>query len=126
MPERRTTSAIGSATTRTGTNDAEDDALDLIDSAARMRRQRSKLDRVSFWSRQNALIVWPDRLQESITSRHTRTRSGLRRRIAAISPLRKTHKLTDVARRWLTGRLRRSDTGIGSAAGRRPVAGMAI
>ena len=111
MPDGRTTSAIGSATTRSGTNGAESDGFDRVGLVARMRRQRSKFDRLNFRSRQKALIDWPDRLHASITSRQTRTRSGLRRRIAEFSPPRKTYKLTDGARRALTGQLVRRETG---------------
>jgi hypothetical protein len=104
-PEGRTTSAIGSATTRTGTNG---DGFDLAGSAARMRRRRSKLDRVTLRSRQKALTVWPDRCQASNKSRQTRTRSGLRHRMAEFSPPRKTQNLPDGARRTMIGQLRRT------------------
>jgi hypothetical protein len=61
IPESKTTSTIGSATTRRGTNadDVDDDSPrdDALGSRARIRRQRSKFDRVSLRSRQNALIV---------------------------------------------------------------------
>src|SRR5437763_1965 len=46
--------------------------------AARIRRQRPEFDRVSFRSRQNALIESPDRYHASSISRQARTRSGLR------------------------------------------------
>src|SRR5262249_54134635 len=52
-----------------------------------------------------SLIVWPDRLQASIKSRQTRTQSGLRRRMTEFSQPKKTHRLTDGARRSLTGQL---------------------
>lgn len=45
-PERRTTSAIGSATTRTGTNTGDGVWGETTGSAARIRRQRSKFERV--------------------------------------------------------------------------------
>jgi hypothetical protein len=62
IPESKTTSAIGSATTRRGKNaDGGDEGDSLPDesfgSRARMRRQRSKFDRVNFRLRQNAWIV---------------------------------------------------------------------
>lgn len=68
-PERSTTTAIDSATTRTGTNAGGGDGDDLIDSAARIRRQRSKFDRVSWRTRQKALTVWPDLFQASRVAR---------------------------------------------------------
>jgi hypothetical protein len=104
MPERSTTSAIGSAMTRSGTNDEA--GFDFVGSLARMRRQRSKFDRVIFRSRQKALMVWPDRFQASTKSRQRRTRSGLRRRMAEFSPPRKTHRLPDGTRRPFAGHLR--------------------
>ena len=75
-PERSTTSAIGSATTRTGTNAGDGDGADGPGSAARIRRQRSKFDRVSRRARQNALAVCPDRFQASIVARQARAFSG--------------------------------------------------
>ena len=83
-----------------------EDGFNSLGSAAKIRRQRSKFDRVSFRSRQNALIVWPERFQASITSRQTRTRLGSRWRTKEFSAWRKTHRLTDDARRGMTGRLR--------------------
>jgi hypothetical protein len=56
-PEGRWTSAVGSATSRTGTNGV---GFDLAGPAARMRHQRSKFDRVSLRSRQKALTDNPD------------------------------------------------------------------
>jgi hypothetical protein len=60
IPERNTTSAVGSATTRSGTKAGASPRGDPPGGAARMRRQRSKFDRVSFRSRQNALTDRPD------------------------------------------------------------------
>ena len=76
MPDGSTTSTIGSATTRSGTNVEDEEGFALVGSLARMRRQRSKFDRVSPRSRQKALTESPDRFQASIRSRQARTRSG--------------------------------------------------
>ncbi|MFO0939067.1 MAG: hypothetical protein U0798_21410 [Gemmataceae bacterium] len=52
MPERSTTSAIGSETTRTGTGTNANDVAGsrYRTSTARMYGQRSKFDRVSWWA----------------------------------------------------------------------------
>src|SRR5205807_982875 len=110
IPEGSTTSAIGSATTRRGTNAGDrgegvSPRDDLLGSRARSRRQRSKFDRVRFRSRQKALIVRPDGFQASIKSRQVRTRSGLCLDMKEFSLPRKTPSLPDVGRRHFTGQL---------------------
>src|SRR5262249_35535624 len=64
--------------THTGTNAGDGAGGDGPGSAARIRRQRSKLDRVRPRARQNALTVCPDRFQASIVARQAWTFSGRR------------------------------------------------
>ena len=68
-PERSTTSAMGSTTTRTGTNAGDGVGDNSPWGAARIRRQRSKFDRVICRARQKALTVCPDRSQASTKAR---------------------------------------------------------
>ncbi len=78
IPDRSTTSAIGSTTPRRETNDGDGSGGDAPGSLARIRRQRSKFDRVSLRARQKTLTVYPDRFQASMATRQTLTFSGRR------------------------------------------------
>jgi hypothetical protein len=109
IPESKTTSTNGSATIRTGTNDDGDEydspRGDALGSRARIRRHRSKFDRVSIRARQNSLIDCPDCFLAAISSRQDRSLSGLCLDMTEFSPRRKTHSLPDDARRAFAGRL---------------------
>jgi hypothetical protein len=59
-----------------GTNDGDGFGGDEPCSVARIRRQRSKFERVSLRPRQNALIVCPERFQASMVARQTWIFSG--------------------------------------------------
>jgi hypothetical protein len=112
-PERSATSAIGSATTQTGTNAGDRAGGDGPGSAARIRRERSQFDRVSRRARQKALAVCHDRFQASIVARQAQAFSWAVSRHDGVLPMGKTHGLLDRTRRHFTGHLRLSRDGSG-------------